>query len=346
MAPAKRSRKQSAPRAQKVSVTDCSVATRLLIETQKRKTADNDVSLAQEVEQEMTDDNPRGQAEHKTEGDSLRSQTEHETEINIPRSQAFGTTEILEAILEHLPGRTLFGVQRVSKHFQATILGSQRLQHKMFLRIRNKTEVPWALRRNEISEPDFELVLGSNRNEMGVRRRLLAPAHMNPSFNHKSHRGGIVSMHVDKKKASKLNRRLRFTKKELELLSIGKTFLSDPHCDHIEVSLGLTLGVRLPTRITVTSVVKSRTPLTIDALIAQALDQNANIMIDWRGDGYMPLPTTAERGVPRQILDRLKRRTGLELFFRFSDFSFVLTGVIAPTDKERAAVASFSGAQT
>lgn len=256
----------------------------------------------------------------------------------------FGTTEILEAILEHLPAKALFSVQRVSKAFQATILGSTRIQHKMFLRIRNEAEIPWALRRSEISEPDFEQVPGLRKTGW---RRILTPVAMNPSLDYESSRRGIVTVYMDKENASQLNRRRRFTKQELEQLSVGKGFISDPHCDHIKVNLSLTLGVRLPTRITVSSVVKSRTPLTIDALIAKALGQDdAYIMVDWRGDGHTFYSAAGQEGVPTQILDKLKRQTGLELFFRFSGLSFRLCGVVAPTDEERVAVARFSEAGT
>jgi hypothetical protein len=347
MAFKKRSRKQSALQAQKVSLTYFPVASSATDETQKRKTTatGNNISNKQEDEHEMATDNQHGQAEHKTGDDSTRSQVEHETADNNPGSQAFSTTEILEAILEHLPARTLFGVQRVSKAFQATILGSQRIQHKMFLRIKNETQVPWALRRNEISEPDFEQVPVSGRNEKGARRRLLTPVDINTTFDHVFSRRGVVTAYVDKEGTSELNRRRPFTKQGLEQLSIGKSFISDPHCDHIEVKLSLTLGVRLPTRITVTSAVKSRTPLTIDSLIAKALDQDyAWIKVDWRGDGHTFSSAAVEQGVPRQVLDRLKRRTGLELFFRFSGLSFGLYGVVAPTIEERAAVARFSDA--
>ena len=212
----------------------------------------------------------------------------------------------------------------------------------MFLRIRNNAAIPWALRRREISVPDFEQVPGSDRNERCARRRLLTPVDMNPSFNYKSDRRGIVSAYTDKKIAPGLKRRRRFAQQDLEQLSIAKTFISDSHCDHIDISLGLTLGVRLPTRVTVLSVVKSRTPLSFDALIAKALSQEADVNIQWRGDGYTSLHLTVEEGVPKEILDKLERQTGLQLFFRFSDFSFDLKGVVAPTDEDRAAVAGFS----
>jgi hypothetical protein len=308
---------------------------------------DKNASNEQETEHETVTDNSHGRAEHKMGDDSTRSQVAHKTAYDSPRSQAFGTTEILEAIIEHLPARTLFGVQRVSKTFQATILGSQRIQHKMFLRIKNETQVPWALRWDEISEPDFEQVPGSGRTEKGARRRLLTPVDMNTSLDHVFSRRGIVTAYVDRERISELNRRRRFTKQGREQLSIGKGFISDPHCDHIEVKLSLTLGVRLPTRITVTSVVNSRTPLTIDSLIAKALDQDySRVKIDWRCDGHTFFSAAVEGGVPRQILDRLKRQTGLELFFRFSGLSFRLFGVVAPTTEERSAVARFSEAQT
>lgn len=131
---------------------------------------------------------------------------------------------------------------------------------------------------------------------------------------------------------------------ELEQLSIGKGFISDPHCNHIKVKLCFALGAGSPTRIIVISTVKSPTPLTIGALIAKALDQDGLIGIHWNGDRHTSLPSAPNPGLPRQIHSKLERLDGHELIFRFSDFSFDLYGVVTPTDEERAAVASFSKA--
>jgi len=248
-------------------------------------------------------------------------------------------------------------VQRVSKVFQATVLGSTRIQHKMFLRINNKAEVPWVLRPDELSHSGFEhsgfeQASESDQNPVGRRRRLLTPVDVNPSLYHdhdrrrRAMRRSAVSVYMGVEGSSELNRRRRFTAQELGQLSIGAGFISDPHPNHIEVELCFTLGVRLPTRITVTSTVKDSAPLTIHALIAKALNQNGSIGIRWRGDGHMSdfhwMPTFAQTGVPRQVLANLERQTGLQTFFRFSDFSFHLHGAVAPTDEERAAVARLS----
>jgi len=89
------------------------------------------------------------------------------------------------------------------------------------------------------------------------------------------------------------------------------------------------------------------TPLAIGALIAKALDQEGLIGIHWNGDRHTSvtsLPTAPNPGLPRQILKNMERMDGHELLFRFSDFSFDLHGVVAPTDEEKAAVARFSKA--
>lgn len=62
------------------------------------------------------------------------------------RKAVFNTSELLEAILVCLPPKTLFGVQRVSKQFQAIIATSVPIQEKMFLRVRNEPQVSWLLR--------------------------------------------------------------------------------------------------------------------------------------------------------------------------------------------------------
>jgi hypothetical protein len=45
------------------------------------------------------------------------------------------------------------------------------------------------------------------------------------------------------------------------------------------------------------------------------------------------------------MLDELNHQTGLDLFFRLSDFSFLIFYAVAPTDDDKAAVASSSEAQ-
>lgn len=59
------------------------------------------------------------------------------------REKVLNTTEILEGILECLPAKTLFVVQRVNKCFHHTIADSPRIQRKMFLRIDNDHSIVW-----------------------------------------------------------------------------------------------------------------------------------------------------------------------------------------------------------
>ena len=62
------------------------------------------------------------------------------------RKAVFNTSELLESILVCLPPKTLFGVQRVSKQFQAVIATSIPIQEKMFLRLSNKPQRSWLLK--------------------------------------------------------------------------------------------------------------------------------------------------------------------------------------------------------
>jgi hypothetical protein len=59
------------------------------------------------------------------------------------RKAVFNTSELLESILVCLPPKALFGVQRVSKQFQAIIATSIPIQEKMFLRLRNTPVRSW-----------------------------------------------------------------------------------------------------------------------------------------------------------------------------------------------------------
>lgn len=123
--------------------------------------------------------------------------------------------------------------------------------------------------------------------------------------------------------------------------SIFGGFISDPHCPSIEVTLHFALGKRLPTLIDVRSVVNSDTPLTIGAIIQRSLKTPGAIRIYWRGDGYTASRIYEERkGVPRHLLDELKRDVGLEMYFRPVETSFRLNRTLSPTDKQRATVIS------
>jgi hypothetical protein len=72
---------------------------------------------------------------------ALRSSDKHlptakEVATEIARDAVFQTNELLENILIHLPARTIFGVQRVSKSFRSAIEDSVRVQKKIFRRKR------------------------------------------------------------------------------------------------------------------------------------------------------------------------------------------------------------------
>jgi len=66
--------------------------------------------------------------------------------MDAARKAVLNTSELLESILVFLPPKTLFGVQRVSKQFQAIIATSVPIQEKMFLRFRNKSQESWLLK--------------------------------------------------------------------------------------------------------------------------------------------------------------------------------------------------------
>jgi hypothetical protein len=204
----------------------------------------------------------------------------------------------------------------------------------MFLRIEDRPEVPWRYCYNRPAT--YEQVPDAERDSK-IPAMNLTPVTINPCLR-QGNTYSTVQVGMNETGDPELRRRRQFATQNLKKHSIGKTFLSDPHRTKTEVDLHLTLGVRLPTQITVHSVVNSQTPLTIDELVRKALDQSGAIRIDWRGDGHMSFCDHFKPGVPRQRLDELKRQTGLEVFFRYSDFSFELYNSVSPTDEERLAV--------
>lgn len=142
-----------------------------------------------------------------------------------------------------------------------------------------------------------------------------------------------------------LDRRLRFTAHALKQHSLGQTFISDRHCTNIQVCLEFTLGVTDPTQIIVTSVVTSGSPMTIDALVAKALDQRGDVCITKSTPDrlFITDSKTYKGTVPRQMINELKRQLFQWVTFRFSDSSFVLRNAVAPANENGTALAFTEG---
>lgn len=262
------------------------------------------------------------------------------------------TTELLESILEYLPPTTLHGIQRVNKQFQAVIISSQRVQRKMFFSIDNGPRVSWYFRSQDITDSNNDALwyLDSGSVKMAKRLDRMTAAKINPSLERlNEEKMSALGFREDVKRivargeTLRLRHGMKFSLQHIyQPRGIMDTYLSDPHCPDMDVDLCFAIGVKLPTLISVSTVVRSSTPMTIGAIIATALNTNTMIHIKWRKiDGHIDSPGSDERrGVPRDLIDELKRQTGhagLETYLKTSESSFRLWHFLAPSKAQEAA---------
>ena len=91
--------------------------------------------------------------------------------------EALGVNELLEMILSYLPAKELFRVQRVSTRWKSAIQGSQGLQRKVFITVKNKSP-KILIATNSQGQPmaDARYIAGDDRDDLQVRA--LTPAQL------------------------------------------------------------------------------------------------------------------------------------------------------------------------
>ena len=67
-------------------------------------------------------------------------------DVNGASQAVFNTTELLEEILERLPVKRVFAIQRVNRQFNAVVKGSLPIHQKLFLRTLGETLEKWIIR--------------------------------------------------------------------------------------------------------------------------------------------------------------------------------------------------------
>jgi len=253
-------------------------------------------------------------------------QADHNSTCCEPRDKVFHTTEILEGILECLPAKTLFVVQRVNKRFHGTIADSPCIQRKMFLRIDNDHSVFWEADRMNIGS--WRLKLGPNVND--APGTAVTPVVLNPCLErvrpHKSH----LIRFLEGGEHLTFNCHDTFSHQQFQHMSIGKGFFSDPQGTHIKVKLCFTLGSAVTVHVYRT--VNTNAPLTVDAVITHAMDAYGKVLILREGNAF---GNVIKQGVPRELLNELEHQTGHEVSFPLSESKFQFLGFVAPTDEER-----------
>lgn len=69
--------------------------------------------------------------------------------VDGPRQAVFKTAELLENILVHLPQKTIFGCQRVSRQFRDVVATSMTIRHKLFLSVSEEEPQRWAMQSDQ-----------------------------------------------------------------------------------------------------------------------------------------------------------------------------------------------------
>jgi hypothetical protein len=274
---------------------------------------------------------------------SLRAQ--HDATHYEAREKVFNTIEILESILEYLPGKALFNVQRVNNRFHETIAGSSRIQRRMFLRIDDDRTFVWDAHFKGMA-PTGTWYFKQVHNKVKHPKGWVTPVVLNPCF-WRSPRTSAAHAFVLWSEELQLRYKQPLTLQQFEHQSIAKGYLSDSHCTAIQVRLYFVLCPtgfdprKASTLITVCSVVRSQTPLTFGAIVSRALDSTVGINVLGAADPrFCGSRDARKEGVARELIDELKQQTNYEAFFILSESSFHLLGVVAPTDEERAAAKS------
>lgn len=266
------------------------------------------------------------------------------------REKVFRTTELMEGILKSLSPKTLYGIQRVNKQFQAVIAGSPSIQRRLYFRIDNKRVVRWHFR-EAINRPWLydRWVFESESVKQTRKMDQITPVAINPSLDRLEASEKTTMLFTSSEKETiargetlQLRHGLKFSLQQLDQPQphgILNAFLSDPHCPAIEVHLCFVLGVRRPVFIKFTSTVKSFAPLTIGAIIAEVLNTESVVRIKrCKIDGHINPREELRTGIPRQVMNELKHKTSFEAYLRPSDSSFRLCRFLAPTPRQRAAV--------
>ena len=258
---------------------------------------------------------------------------EHQAKLHSthcePRDKVFNTTEILEAILECLPAKTLFVVQRVNKRFHETIADSPRIQRKMFLRIDNDHSIVWFSQYMGPNNWRFKQVPAGSKRSRG----LVTPVVHNPCLELVRGPGNrYLKALGDGGEDLRISCRQTYSFQQFEQQSIGKGFFSDPQCTTVQTTLSFKLG--LIAKITVRAIIESDTPLTIAEVVSRTLGSDGKLSVLWLHQFPSTSGEVFREGLPRDLINELKNQTGLEVVFNSAKSTFRLWHVLVPTDEE------------
>jgi hypothetical protein len=258
----------------------------------------------------------------------VEPQADHDSTCCEPRDKVFNTTEILEGVLECLPAKTLFVVQRVNKRFHETIADSPRIQRKMFLRIDDGYSA--LLEFQCMKTGRWRLEQARNVEDMEAPIAPMTPVVLNPLLERVRPYDSDHERFLDGGEDVTFSCPHTFSYQEFQHQSIGKGFFSDPQGTRIDVKLCFTFGSANTIRVSRT--VESDALLTIEAVFTRVLDTYGGVAILGKG---RQSGKVIRRGVPRELMNELEHQTGFGIFFTPSRSQIFQLGFLEPTDEKR-----------
>jgi hypothetical protein len=263
------------------------------------------------------------------------------------RKAVFNTSELLESILVCLPPKTLFGVQRVSKQFQAIIATSVPIQEKMFLRVCNEPQVSWLLKEQFTTSGVNRYFVESARKPRDPKSRV--PTKLNPFLSKTINntcaeraRGPFAAERV----------RLRFDQPvSLTMLrqgvpSILKTYISDPPTEDVMVDYVYRFPESQSVRVHQDNSKGVKNSGTIGNAMHNAIEgSSGRVRLDHHLQGLGFNWETDSRGAavhPHLIVEHYEKVFDPTAEFKngISIVDFSIRDMVIPTDNERAAVKS------
>ena len=184
----------------------------------------------------------------------------------------FQTSELVENILVHLPAKTIFGVQRVSKSFRNAVQNSLPIKEKLFLRIRST---------------NFHKVIAHGFQHTAAA---LNPCLIQGGFseNYAVHYMSLASRSGPQEKYGVTMEYDRVMSMESSVLD---TYLREVPCKRLKISLRFWVGENSPTIGIFETAVNAGEPMTIRTMIDSVLQspQVISLAFDedrWRGFKY------------------------------------------------------------
>ncbi|KAK3690776.1 hypothetical protein LTR37_018998 [Vermiconidia calcicola] len=266
-------------------------------------------------------------------------------------SQAvFNTTELLEQILLCLPMKSVFVSQRVCTHFKDTILKSNALQQKLFLRPAGDKSVLWLIRpsipRGQLQEKfakapaDVHFRVANASEVMDGTVRRYRPAALNPLLRldtdipaHDREAACRVWSRVGDRLALDLKIKIGIAHSWRDM------YLTDPPCESINLAASWFVGLPDTPDVeicsTVTAVLQDTDGLTLGALV-DAVVHKKRMTSSWNDSEWTSLDNTSLNDVLLFLGDSKQQEAMVVEFAAYPE----LEGVVIADEKEWQEMAS------